>query len=262
MLLVNDLVDNFFTNFINKSFIPNTKKIFLDLIDWCKKNNAFLGVTGSSQYRNKLQSNDIDLIILINSHNKSQLSATTCPPYFNETNWEIFKKLYNSGEIDLFGSICKREKKIKIEIYPHEIFLRILSLNQFMIRRLRESPRKSKKIICKGTDGSFKSLDLTPRIIDECVFSEILSVEWDKQILYVGIHLEKLLLSQMIFGDQVYFSMQKEKCYSLIENSIESVSSDVCPYEGEYEKIFFSHKKIPNNLVIKIRNILCRNSSN
>jgi len=189
-------------NNFKKSLCKLTYDSIVNIARWCESNNALLGVCGSSIGGTFASPNDLDLLIVLNSKRITRKTFYNNPlGHIDLSFWDYFVRNYKEKKIDIFATHYGQDSNIHIEIYPIEIFQKILLLTDFTVRRIRKGPLSSKDIILYSTAGGKITQKISPsKTLSNGLYSEVKNIARYGDCVYLGIHIEKLLVCNYIYS--------------------------------------------------------------
>lgn len=187
-----------------------------DIIGWCDQNDVLLAISGSSINCNLLEGSDFDFVMIIPDYKLNPSFKLTLPDIINSYNWDNFKKEFHNSHLDIFGTYSNGNHINRIEIYPQSIAYQLLELKSMQIRRLKSTPLDIKNEIFYNIDGLQRVNKIKPIISGDSVYSSTFSIIQEDENIFWGMHIERLFLSQTIFGQKNDFGFMKRKLLGLI----------------------------------------------
>jgi hypothetical protein len=169
---------------------PDVVECLADLDAWCARTGASFGITGSALTDSGKGINDLDLVLVApNSVVTDESVPIVLPQRFASRAWNSYLVHFGAGTVHAYVTHCPQNTKIRLEFYPLCIAERILRLNQFVVRRLGQSPLSSAARLFRGTNGESKSVPAIMANTDDAYFGEFPSCIWENGVVYVGVHL-------------------------------------------------------------------------
>ena len=216
----------------------------IDIQEWSHLVGATLGITGSALNPGIAHVNDLDLIAIL----RDPLLLTApgrpgLPRGFSERGLREYRKCYELRRIEIFVTHQMAFDQIRLEIYPLHVAERILALEQFIVRRIRQGALVEKKTVFHGTDNSTRTVITSPAKINGASYAEIQSCIWEGGTLFVGVHLERLLLARLI-NDELRVNSLREATWSRLRKIFADLSPAELPYGGKVERIFHAADKL------------------
>jgi hypothetical protein len=228
---------------------------------WSYGIGATFGVTGSALSKNT-DINDLDLIVILSDPlQTSLLTSQNLPSGFSDRAWREYLELYKLRNIEVFVTHHKVYDQLRLELYPLHVAERILALEQFTVRRIRQGALVDKKTIFYGTDGTTRRLTTRPVPMYGASYAESESCMWEGNTLFVGVHLERLLLSRFIL-DGLQVEDLRRASWSHLGELFSGLLKDELPFDGKLERIFHIAEKLPIPMRQRIRRILLKQEEN
>lgn len=221
-----------------------------DLEQWSQDFAVAFGITGSALNKSNESLNDLDLIAIVRDPN-----IQCFPIHFSRVGWKDYLELHKLGEAEVFVTHYEGYERLRLELYPLSIAERILALEEFTIRRIGKGPLRTKPTIFYGVNGSSRFRTTQP--ISRCgaSFAEIESCIWEEGILFVGVHLERLLLAKF-FVDELQVDKIQKRAWRDLGKLFGSLSTEDMPFNGEVECIFLGSQKLTPSTRMRIRRLL------
>ncbi|WP_417914372.1 nucleotidyltransferase domain-containing protein [Candidatus Electronema sp. JM] len=211
----------------------------LFFIEWCKLHKIDIYLCGSSVCGDISPSSDFDLIIIVDIKNNN-IKNNFLPNYFDNSYWNFFIKKYYDSEIDIFATHHIISDRIKLELYPVDIFKKILEFQKITIRRVRRGPLREKNIILNSIDGERMIDVIYPfPVTQKGIFSKTENIIILNKRIFIGIHIEKILCSKHLL-----LSQQNNIYITEAWKNLKCLMSKIkpLPYCGKLEEIFLFHQ--------------------
>src|ERR1051325_10177796 len=245
-----------FNNYCARNFDPKLMHCITAIDGWCSRNHATFGVAGSFANGGFKDGSDLDIVLILKIPDDSpQKIDSALPDEFYDESWQDFLLLVKTESAYVFGGWSNLSDLIRLEVYPISVVKRILNLEEFVIKRLRKGPVADKKIVLFGTNGSKRERVIRPKHIPAiCKFySEVDSVIWEGDSLFVGMHLERLLLTTLI-KDELAVDNIRANTWNALAGLLGK--QPVLPFGGRFERIFFASRKMSEMKRKEIRQML------
>jgi hypothetical protein len=221
---------------------------------WNQKSVCSFGITGSALNSELARIKDIDCILVIPDHTPNKC-ASDVPKGISLLGWPEYQELYSRNAIEMFVSHFDYDSHIKLEIYPISIAMKMLSLQEFRVRRLGQGPLRDKPTILKGSNGSYLSRPARIQKVKHLYCAENDNCIKDFDSLYIGVHLERLLLTHFIF-DNFNIKIARNATWKKLRALFSNIPQDCLPYGGEVENIFTGIQNHTQKKRQEIRKIL------
>lgn len=234
----------------------NVYGLIKEIKRWNQTFPCSFGLTGSGLSKKWGETKDIDFILVVSDLNLRS-SSLRLPYGLSSVGWQSFNRLYDRGSIEMFVTHVRSERYMKLEVYPNSIAKRLLDLQEFTLRRLGQGPLREHPTVLKGFDG--QSLVRPARIQKR---KNLCSAENDSCIrqngsLYVGVHLERLLLARF-FIDDLGLQAARSGTWSALQTFLENKRHEDLPYAGEVENVFLGIKNFSERKRLSIRRLLMK----
>jgi hypothetical protein len=226
-----------------------------ELDRWCVDHSASFGITGSALLNSEHPSNDIDLVLVVpDDFLRMGEAIDALPRQFASLAWNSYLALFGEGGVHLYVTYCPSDTKIRLEMYPASTARRILALNQFEVRRLGENPLSAVTRVFRGTDGTFKLVPAVFESTEAGHLGEFTSCIWQGIVLYVGVHLERLLLACLV-RDNLRIDSFRTQAWAALSQVAHQAS---LPLNGEVEHLFVLSDRLPALGKLRLRKLLTK----
>jgi len=158
-----------------------------------------IGITGSVRYSFGRAFNDVDLICVVREESDTPDVGYLLRHWgFDTSGWSEFIELEAQNEAHVFGcwhGICN---EVRIEVLSCGMMSRICSREEFLIRRVRRGPLQPKVCTLNGTNGTKRFFQIRPESLGPAKYSAVPNVLISSGQLFVGMHLERILLAHFV----------------------------------------------------------------
>jgi hypothetical protein len=227
-----------------------------EALQWFESQQVTCGISGSYAVGGHTASSDVDLLVVMRTE-ASELPARQLelPPSFDKSYWSSYITLHQQGQVDIFGCHNSLDPLLRLEVYPETICHRILNLEQFEIRRLKKGPVSPKQHLFYGTNGEMRARIIQPVPRHGAMYSETESVIIEGNAIFVGMHLERLLIAKLIWAAQDFHAYRRRAWGRLAELLCHPANYRL-PFEGRFERLFQCSKVMSEKIRIEIRHRL------